>query len=251
MNTSPMTRMLNLAGTRQWLSYLPPAGMHQRRLPLALLIVVCALLAGAGVSRANGIAVQVFLDHIPVKTTWSPADGGRGVAVISANDEQVRVMAQNLPVPPSGASYYAWLEQANGQFLPVGALIYQSDGTASLDQPMPGLPYSENFSWVLISVEAAGAVGAQPSADVALAGRLPNADALPLTGNQSPQLLPVTGGNHAANPSIALPVLLFLVLLCIVGMILALRIYARQKPYASSQIRAHNPASGQKHEKRQ
>lgn len=248
MNTSPITRMWNVAGTNQWLPYLPPARLRQRRLPLALLIVVCALLAWVDVGRANGIAVQVFLDHIPVKTTWGAAEGGRGVAVISANDEQVRVMAQNLPAPPSGASYYAWLEQTDGLFLPVGALLYQSDGTASLDQPMPGLPYSENFTWVLISVESPGAVGSQPSADIALAGRLPNAEALPLAGNQSPQLLPVTGGENAGSQPTTLPVLLLIALLAVTGAIAALRIYTRQKSVAPSQIRVHDSASGQKSE---
>lgn len=145
---------------------------------------------------ANGVSVEIFLDHLPFKTTWSPAAGGRGIAVVGANDEQVRVMAQNLPAPPAGKVYYAWLERTTGGFLAVGALSYLNDGTASIDQHMPELPYSENFSWVLISLEDMRSVGAAPSIDVALAGRLPNAMALPPAGGESPALLPVTGAHQ-------------------------------------------------------
>lgn len=176
-----------------------------RHLARVLLAAFLLLLCWADVSRANGIPVQVFLDHVPMKATWEPASGARGVAVVSANDEKVRVMAQNLPAPPSGSSYYAWLERANGGFLPVGPLAYQSDGTASVEQSMPGLPYSENFSWVLISLENPDAVRSSPGPDVALAGRLPNAEALPLSGNEAPQLLPVTGGDGGG---LSLPLLL-------------------------------------------
>lgn len=181
-----------------------------RRLPRVIFIALLLLLSWADVSRANGIPVQVFLDHVPLKATWEPASGARGVAVVSANDEKVRVMAQNLPTPPSGSSYYAWLERATGGFLPVGPLAYQSDGTASVDQSMPGLPYSENFSWVLITLENPDAVRSRPGPDVALAGRLPNAEALPLAGNEAPQLLPVTGG---AGGGLSLPLLLGMALL--------------------------------------
>jgi hypothetical protein len=163
-----------------------------------LFFIAVVLLASAGLKTspvfANGIPVQIFLDHLPFKATWSPAAGGRGVAVISANDEQVRVMAQNLPALPADQVYYAWLEQADGGFLPVGALRYASDGTASIDQHMEALPHSEAFSWVLISLEDPANVGNAPARDVALAGKLPNALALPPTGNQVPALLPVTGG---------------------------------------------------------
>ena len=245
METYSMSqRLASLPATDQWI----------KRTPVAVLLVLTALLAWASVGNANGIPVQIFLDHVPVKTTWDAANNGRGVAVISSNDEQVRVMAQNLPTPPSGTSYYAWLEQNNGGFLPVGSLLYQSDGTASIDQPMPGLPYSENFTWVLISLENPQAVGSKPSADVALAGRLPNVEALPLSGNQAPQLLPVTGSDTLAPQSSQPPVwpaALLITVLCVVGLIGILRLYNRQKSHAPLQIRSQDSASGQKIENRQ
>lgn len=164
---------------------------------------------------ANGVPVQIFLDHLPFKTTWEPARGARGVAVVAANDESVRVMAQSLPTPPDGQVYYAWLEQTEGGFLAVGALNYRNDGTASLEQHMPELPHSEHFSWVLVSLEDPAYIGNAPSVDVALAGRLPNAMALPPSGAESPSLLPVTGAQSGTLPWFGLPALWILLLVMI------------------------------------
>lgn len=165
-----------------------------RRLPTAVLLVTAWLLALLAVPvRANGIPVQVYLDFVPFKATWTPAQQARGMAVVSANDEEVRVMAQDLPAPPVGSVYYAWLERVDGGFLPVGPLTYAEDGTASINQRMPNLPYSENFAWVLVTLEHPDQVGDTPSADIALAGRLPNPVALPVDNDQTPDLLPVTG----------------------------------------------------------
>jgi hypothetical protein len=166
------------------------------RLAFVLLFLLVAVIQPAPL-WANGIPVQVYLDHLPFKATWSPASGSSGIAVVSANDELVRVMAQNLPAPPSAQIYYAWLEKITGDYLPVGALIYRSDGTASIDQHLEALPYSENFSWVLISLENPRQIGNTPSSAIALAGRLPNPLALPPSGNELPALLPVTGSNVA------------------------------------------------------
>jgi hypothetical protein len=161
---------------------------------IMILILTCVLIGlTESPAAANGIPVQVFLDHLPFKTTWTPASGSRGVAVVSANDEQVRVMAQDLPEPPAGQVYYAWLEKVEGGFLAIGALDYHNDGTASLNQVVKDLPYSENFSWVLVSVEDSAQIGSTPGSEVALAGRLPNAMALPHREDQVPSLLPVTG----------------------------------------------------------
>lgn len=207
-----------------------PAGAL--RLGFVLLLALTLLLAWTQTTQANGIPVQVFLDHVPVKTTWAAATDGRGVAVVASNDEQVRVMAQNLPAPPEGTSYYAWLEQVGGGFVPVGSLRYQSDGTASLDQPMPGLPYSDNFTWVIISLEDPQALGARPGADIALAGRLPNAEALPLTGNDTPALLPVTGG-AAGNSSLSI---LLLALLGLAGALTTARLYTSRRGWKPSSV---------------
>ncbi|HRJ43861.1 MAG: hypothetical protein KJZ86_11050 [Caldilineaceae bacterium] len=222
------------SGTPFQTSNLPPL---VGRTFFVLFLSLLFLLIGAGAGQANGIPVQIFLDHVPVKTTWTAADGGRGVAVVSANDEQVRVMAQNLPAPPDGVGYFAWLERVGGSFLPVGPLLYQSDGTASLDQEMPNLPYSESFSWVLISLEAPHSIGSRPSADIALAGRLPNAEALPLAGGDTPQLLPVTGTQTQSATS-GMPVVLIIVLLCAIGLLGTLRLHGQGKKANPSRIRS-------------
>jgi hypothetical protein len=169
----------------------PMLGSRHRLLVATLILFALSL--SVQTARANGIPVQVFLNYLPLKSTWAPAGDGRGLAVISANDEQVQVMVQNMPEPPDGSAYHAWLELVEGGFLSVGVLSYRSDGTASLNQSVPGLPYSENFSWVLVSVEPAGEAREAPGADIALAGRLPNPVALPGPFNEPPQLLPVTG----------------------------------------------------------
>lgn len=171
------------------------------RLLTALLISLLLLAIGMGRAEANGVPVQIFLDFLPFKSTWQPASEGRGVAVVSANDELVRVMAQNLPAPPQGRAYFAWLERVEGSFLAVGALSFSSDGTASLDQPMEDLPYSENFAYVLVSLEAVDALGANPADEIALAGRLPNPVALPPVNSQAPPLLPITGAAGAGIDS--------------------------------------------------
>ncbi len=179
---------------------------------------------------ANGVPIQIFLDHLPFKTTWEPANGARGVAIVASNDEEVRVMAQNLPSPPSGQVYYAWLEQAEGGFLSVGALDYRSDGTASLDQQMPELPHSEHFSWVLVSLEDPGYIGNAPGVNVALAGRLPNALALPLRGNETPALLPVTGATLPGSTWFASP-LMWIALALLLSLTLVLTsAWRRQQP---------------------
>jgi hypothetical protein len=180
------------------MSYL--ASLPGRR-GMVLLFLALLSLGGTGKAAwANGVPVQVFLDYLPFKSTWIPASGGRGVAVVSANDEQVQVNIQSMPEPPAGTVYYAWLEHVDGGYIGVGPLGYRSDGTASTNRSVPGLPYSENFSWVLVSVEPAGELGEAPSADIALAGRLPNPVALPEPVGEPPQLLPVTG----ASPTIFL-----------------------------------------------
>ena len=148
---------------------------------------------------ANGVPVQIFLDYLPFKATWEPAKEGSGVAVVAANDELVRVQAQKLPPPPQGYGYFAWLERTDGGYLPVGELDYQADGTASITQRIPDLPYSENFSWVLVTVESLSESKTVPSDDVALAGRLPNPLALPVGSNEAPEFLPVTGGERSGD----------------------------------------------------
>lgn len=190
------------------------AATFRRRSFSVWFIAFLLILLTATTVSANGVPVEIFLDHLPFKTTWEPAAKGRGIAVVAANDEEVRVMAQNLPMPPAGQVYYAWLEQTEGGFLSVGALNYLSDGTASISQHMPELPHSEHFSWVLISLEDMRQVGSAPSIDVALAGRLPNPMALPPTGGESPSLLPVTGAEQGGSPAwLGLPLLwaLFLI----------------------------------------
>lgn len=206
-----------------------------------LFFIAGLLLALAGLTAspaaANGIPVQIFLDHLPFKATWSPAVNGRGVAVVSANDEEVRVMAQNLPSPPAEQVYYAWLEQVDGGFLAVGALRYASDGTASIDQHMESLPHSEAFSWVLISLEDPAHVGSAPSTDVALAGKLPNALALPPTGNQVPALLPVTGGEVEPDGSlVSLPFVIGAALVVILAVLGGVRrLQTKAQPIKSSE----------------
>lgn len=180
---------------------------------MGFLLAILFLLLGIRGAAANGVPVQIFLDYLPFKATWEAANGARGVAVVASNDEQVRVMAQRLPQPPAGLVYYAWLEEVEGGFLPVGELVYAGDGTASIDQPMPNLPYSENFAWVLVSLERPGAIAQAPAAEIALAGRLPNPVALPVTGDEVPSLLPVTGGlgkapQNTAAANLWLPVAL-------------------------------------------
>lgn len=168
---------------------------------LLLVMLVLSLFWGAfHPASANGVPVQVFLDFLPFKANWEPATHARGVAVLAANDEQVRVMAQTLPAPPPGQVYYAWLQKVDGSYMPVGSLVYHTDGTASLDQHMENLPYSENFSWVLITVEDPNQIGAEPSQEIALAGRLPNVQALPVNSEETPALLPVTGAEVGFAP---------------------------------------------------
>lgn len=207
------------------------SGLCRRRSPSAWIFAILFCFLATTPVAANGVPVEIYLDHLPFKTTWSPAAGGRGIAVVAANDEQVRVMAQNLPTPPAGKIYYAWLEQAAGGFLAVGALSYLNDGTASIDQHMPELPHSEYFSWVLVSLEDMRSVGDAPSIDVALAGRLPNAMALPPSGGEPPALLPVTGAHiDTFSPWLGLPLLWALILPLVV---ISTIFMARQMHFAS------------------
>jgi hypothetical protein len=67
-------------------------------------------------------------------------------------------------------------------------------------------------------------VGSAPGRDVALAGKLPNALALPPTGSQVPSLLPVTGG-EAGNEAR----LLSLVLLIGAMLLVILVLYGRAR----------------------
>jgi hypothetical protein len=190
---------------------------------------------------ANGLPVQIFLDHLPFKSTWTPASSARGVGVISANEELVRVMAQTLPSPPEGRVYYAWLEQVEGGFTPVGEMRYNADGTATIDQRMPNLPYSENFAWVLISLEEIGGIGSAPNVDIALAGRVPNQLALPPVGSELPTLLPVTGASKAELGGISpgSTLLWVVVLLALVGILAwgARHVRQEQRSRASLSIR--------------
>lgn len=189
-------------------------------------------------AQANGLPVQVFLDHLPFKATWTPATNARGVGVISANEELVRVMAQTLPAPPEGRVYYAWLERVEGSFIPVGEMRYSPDGTATIDQRVPNLPYSENFAWVLVALEESGRIGSAPNVDIALAGRVPNQLALPPTGNELPALLPVTGASRAELSGIApASALLWVVVLLTLFVILAWGArHVRQEPASQSRL---------------
>ncbi|RME66348.1 MAG: anti-sigma factor [Caldilineae bacterium] len=176
------------------------ASTWQIRLLLLGAVLLSLLWGAPRPALANGVPVQVFLDFLPFKANWEPASHARGVAVLAANDEQVRVMAQTLPAPPPDQVYYAWLQKVDGSYMPVGSLVYHTDGTASLDQHVENLPYSENFSWVLITLEAPDRIGPEPSQEIALAGRLPNVQALPVGSEEAPALLPVTGAEVGLSP---------------------------------------------------
>ncbi len=225
------------ARTRDRQAGSPGLWLQGARLLLALL-VLAVLELGIWVHpvRANGVPVEVYLDFVPMKANWTPAQHGQGMAVLSANDEEVRVMAQDLPAPPVGMVYYAWLEKVDGSFLPVGPLAYAEDGTATITQRMPNLPYSENFAWVLVALEFPDRVGTAPSGQIALAGRLPNPVALPVEGNQAPELLPVTGRAAPATRGLWPPTGWAVAVLVIAGVI-AWQWLRRQRT-AQSRIRA-------------
>ena len=186
--------------------------------------IILAFVPGSMI-HANGVPVQIFLDYLPFKSTWEPARNGNGVAIVAANDEMVRVQTQKLPAPPEGHGYFAWLEQTDGGYLPVGELNYQPDGTASITQRIPDLPYSENFAWVLVTVEALEGQKTIPSDDVALAGRLPNPLALPVGSEEAPDLLPVTGGEQFGGNGI----LYLLPMLFLIGILYSVRYLTRVK----------------------
>ncbi|GEM_PF-3873470 len=196
-----------------------PWSQGLRLMWVLLVLAVLELGIWAHPVRANGVPVEVYLDFVPMKANWTPAQHGQGVAVLSANDEEVQVRAQDLPAPPVGMVYYAWLEKVDGSFLPVGPLAYAEDGTATITQPMPNLPYSENFAWVLVALEFPDRVGTAPSDQIALAGRLPNPVALPVEGNQAPELLPVTGRAAAATRGLWPPTGWAVAVLVIAGVI--------------------------------
>jgi len=100
------------------------AGHPRRKSPNVLFIalIACAILLLVGVS-AFSVFPRLFSQHVNNVTPTPGASGGvvgRIIFISSSNVphnifDQLQIELENIPTPPTGKTYYAWLENANSE----------------------------------------------------------------------------------------------------------------------------------------
>ncbi|HKF38802.1 MAG TPA: protein kinase [Ktedonobacteraceae bacterium] len=145
-----------------------PAHFRRRSLLIALLACVILLLVGAGT-----FSLYSLLSSKHVTTTTNSTGAGVGSIIFSRSAnvppntfDQLQINLTNIPPPPAGKTYYAWLESSTSTETnsPHWKLQVSNGGIHALDTsnvgPIDLLAYSNLF---LITEEDAGIVPTIPS----------------------------------------------------------------------------------------
>jgi anti-sigma-K factor RskA len=143
----------------------PPAAARRwrrpsLRIPRLVPAAVAAALLVVGV--AIGIGVGEMQDA-PERTVAAKVNGAPGATVsLEMNGEEGRLLARDLPAPPSGRVYQVWLKRAGHAPEPTAALFVPSrDGAATAS--VPGT--MEGIDEVMVTDEPDGG-SPQPTGDL-------------------------------------------------------------------------------------
>jgi anti-sigma-K factor RskA len=142
----------------------PPAARRRRRpswrIPRLVPAAVAAGLLVAGVAIGVGVGE---LQDAPERTVAAKVSGAPGATVsLEMNGDEGRLLARNLPAPPSGRVYQVWLKRDGHAPEPTAALFVPSrDGaaTASVPGSMKGIDH------VMVTDEPDGG-SPQPTGDL-------------------------------------------------------------------------------------
>jgi anti-sigma-K factor RskA len=139
-------------------------GRRRRRLSLRIPRLVPAAVAAAAL--VVGVAVGVGVTQLvgaPERTVTAQVSGAPGATVqLELSGEEGRLMARDLPAPPSGRVYQVWLKRDGHAPEPTAALFMPSrDGTATA--AVPGS--LEDVDQVMVTDEPDGG-SPQPTGDL-------------------------------------------------------------------------------------
>ena len=142
----------------------PSASVRRRRRSLRIPRLVPAAVAAA--LLLVGVAVGVGVTQLrggPERTVTAEVSGAPGATVqLEVNGEEGRLMARDLPAPPSGRVYQVWLKRDGHAPEPTAALFLPSrDGTATAS--VPGS--LEDVDQVMVTDEPDGG-SPQPTGDL-------------------------------------------------------------------------------------
>jgi serine/threonine protein kinase len=140
----------------------PPLRLRRKRWA-SIVLIVCSilLLLGAGLG-----AVSLFITHIPTSATPNTAGAVVGWLSFSSSNkgtnDRLELHLQNIPAPPAGKIYYAWLDQSsnnndnNATRIPPHWRLCNNDGTMNCS--FTDIPQSRNllaqYDWFLITTES-------------------------------------------------------------------------------------------------
>ena len=141
-----------------------PPVRRRRRLSLRVPRLVPAAVAAA--LLVVGVAIGVGVTQLrgaPERTVTAQVSGASGATVqLEVNGEEGRLMARDLPAPPSGRVYQVWLKRDGHAPEPTAALFVPSrDGTATAS--VPGS--LEDVDQVMVTDEPDGG-SPQPTGDL-------------------------------------------------------------------------------------
>jgi anti-sigma-K factor RskA len=118
----------------------PEADRPHRRRRLSLRVPRLVPAAVAAALLVVGVAIGVGVTQLrgaPERTVAAQVSGAPGATVqLELNGEEGRLMARDLPAPPSGRVYQVWLKRDGHAPEPTAALFVPSrDGTATASVP--------------------------------------------------------------------------------------------------------------------
>jgi len=180
-----------------------PARFRRRSLLVVLIACVLLLLVGIG---AFSVFPLLFAKHVPATTNSAGAGGGSIVFKRSPNAppntfDQLRIDLTNIHQPPTGKTYYAWLESSTLEaVIPHWELQVSNGGVHALYSSNVGpIDLLASSSVFLITVEDEGTVPTVPS--FTLRTHLYYANISPRTPSSSPtfEVKPCPSSNQG-NP---------------------------------------------------
>jgi serine/threonine protein kinase len=147
---------------------LPPGKPRRSRKGLFFILITCVLLLLVAVGM-----FFVYSQRFPknASTTSTPTSGSVGhISFIHVPNapkntyNRLQIMLNNLPAPPAGKSYYAWLSSNNESIFPLDWELQLSNGTVTYLTPVdanhPDL--YPRYSQFLVTLENTGAPNAIP-----------------------------------------------------------------------------------------
>jgi hypothetical protein len=162
-----------------------------------MLALALAIVAPAGPARANGTPIRIVLSYLNGVSNFGPQNA-TGVSELITSEGEVRLTAAGLQKLSGNEEYQLWISSAEAnKRMRLGTVDVNENGVGRLDtvlkQPIPELAWDQ----MVLTVEAKGAQGAEPSEKHAIAGRF----SMTAPNGPAPRVLPNTGGDVPSTPA--------------------------------------------------